>query len=148
MFRRFIAAAAIGCALALAGCGQTGGMSNATGAQLGAGVGAVLGSTAASLASPATVSKVQTAAIKVCGFEPAASTVLGLLGKVSGYSAFTDPATEIADRICAAVTRTASAEPPAAYAALKRRKGKAAETPKGEVDGVPVKGRFVTPKSR
>ena len=131
MSKRALCAAAIGCALALAGCNTTAITADVT---------------KLDPSAPATIGKVQSAAIKACGFEPAASTVVGILGKVTGYSIFTDPATDVAARICAAVTKTASLEPMAAYAALKRPKAKSKPAP--TVDGVPVKGRFVAPPAK
>lgn len=133
---RIFTAAALCCAL---GACQTAATTPSPG--VGASVGATIGAIAQEKAPPAVVAKVQTTAVKVCGFEPTAATVARILGTMSGFSLFVDPVVDVADRICAAVTS------PAAYAALKRRKARATK-PKGEVNGVPIQGRFVPPPSK
>lgn len=94
-------------------------------------------------AAPATIGKVQSAAIKACGFEPTAATVTKIVGTITGYSMFADPAADIADRICAAVTTKSAVvaaldgAPVAAWAQSSSG---------GSVNDVPVKGRFVKRK--
>lgn len=83
----------------------------------------------------AVVNKVQAVATKTCGFLPSATTVANILTTFVGYQDEVGLATKVATTICNAVLSPAeySADSPNAKASKDY----------GEVNGVPVKGKFV-----
>ena len=87
-----------------------------------------------------TILQVQQQAKDICGFLPALSTVTGLVGGLTGQSNAATQINQIATTICQVVAPKPGTVRPGAGPSIRDR----ANGVYGTVDGVQIKGQFVT----